>query len=41
LLSWDDASIRRMTGKTLMFDSLIVTIDGKPGAALYTYRRIS
>ena len=41
LCSWDDKTIQRMTGRSLMTDGFGVTIDEKPGSALFTYRRIS
>ncbi|MCO6452781.1 MAG: alpha-galactosidase [Caldilineales bacterium] len=41
LLSWDDKSIQRLTGRALMTDGLVVTINEKPGTALFTYRRVS
>ncbi|MBP8122127.1 MAG: alpha-galactosidase [Caldilineaceae bacterium] len=41
LVSWDNESTRRMTGKALMTDGFVVTIGEKPGTALFTYRRVS
>jgi len=41
LYSWDDRSIRRMSGKHLMAEGYAVTIADKPGSALFTYRRVA
>jgi len=40
LVSWDDRSTRRMTGAQLMTEGFGVTIDEKPGSALFTYQRV-
>jgi alpha-galactosidase len=40
LTSWDDQGTRRMSGRALMSGGLVVTIDEKPGSALFTYRRL-
>jgi alpha-galactosidase len=40
LRSWDDDSTRCVSGRELMSDGLVVTLDEKPGAALFTYRRL-
>ena len=40
LFSWDDQGTRRMTGSQLMMEGFVVTIDGKPGSALFTYKRV-
>ncbi|MBX7237058.1 MAG: alpha-galactosidase [Caldilineales bacterium] len=39
LVSLDDGSIRHMSGEALMYGGFIVTINEKPGSALFTYRR--
>ena len=39
LFSWDNPSTRRVTGQQLMAEGFAVTIDDKPGSALFTYRR--
>jgi len=39
LFSGDDGSTRRMTGKQLIVEGFAVSIDEKPGSALFTYRR--
>jgi alpha-galactosidase len=39
LYSWDDRGTRRMTGRQLMAEGFTVTIDDKPGSALFTYKR--
>lgn len=41
LTSWDGQSTQRMSGKRFMADGFAVTIDDKPGTALFTYRRVS
>jgi alpha-galactosidase len=41
LFSWDDRSTRRMTGKQLIVEGFAVSIDDKPGSALFTYKRVS
>jgi alpha-galactosidase len=39
LTSWDGDGSRRMSGRELMTDGFAVTIAGKPGSALFTYKR--
>ena len=41
LYARDDRTTRRLTGRQLMEDGFVVTIDGRPGSALFTYRRMS
>jgi alpha-galactosidase len=41
LFSWDDRSTRRMTGKQLIVEGFAVSIDNKPGSALFTYKHVS
>jgi len=41
LLSWDDQSTWRMTGKQLLEEGFVVIIVDKPGSALFTYQRVS
>ncbi|MCX6030502.1 MAG: alpha-galactosidase [Chloroflexi bacterium] len=41
LLSWDDQSTWRMTGKQFLEEGFAVTIAAKPGSALFTYQRVA
>ena len=41
LYSWDDHRTQRMTGEQLVAEGFTVTIDDKPGSALFTYKRVS
>jgi alpha-galactosidase len=40
LTSWDGDGNRRARGGELMTDGFVVTIAGKPGSALFTYKRL-
>ncbi len=40
LTSWDGQAGRLLSGKALMDGGLVVTVDEKPGSALFTYRRL-
>jgi len=40
LLSWDDRSTQRVSGKQLVEDGFDVTITSGPGSALFTYKRV-
>lgn len=41
LRSWNDQSLRRMSGKALVAHGFAVTLDDKPASALFTYKRLA